>query len=176
MEVRTLTTQEAAPDELAEIRGLMDRTFGDEFTDADWEHSVGGHHVVAIDNHRIEAHAALVPRSIEVGDRTFQTGYVEAVGVEPGRQNLGVGTAVMRVIAEAIAAHYELGALSTGEHHFYERLGWERWRGPTYVRDGEDHFRTGHEDDGIMVLRIGPSTSIDLTEAITCMARTGDDW
>jgi aminoglycoside 2'-N-acetyltransferase I len=71
---------------------------------------------------------------------------------------------------------FELGGLSTAHHHFYERLGWERWQGPTYVRDGDDVIRTEEEDDGVMVLRFGPSATIDLTAPITCEARPGDDW
>lgn len=66
--------------------------------------------------------------------------------------------------------------LSTSAHAFYEALGWERWQGPTYVRDGETVVRTEDEDDGIMVLRNGPSAGLDLAQALTCDARPGDDW
>lgn len=71
---------------------------------------------------------------------------------------------------------HEMGGLSTGRHAFYERLGWERWQGPTFVRDGNDVIRTEDEDDGVMVLRSGPSAKIDLTASISCDARPGDDW
>ena len=53
---------------------------------------------------------------------------------------------------------------------------WERWRGPTFVRQGGTVLRTPAEDDGVMVLRFGPSRSIDLNAAICCEARQGDDW
>jgi hypothetical protein len=59
---------------------------------------------------------------------------------------------------------------------FYERLGWERWQGPTFVRRGEALVRTEEEDDGIMVLRPGPGVRIDLRASISCEARAGDDW
>jgi hypothetical protein len=61
-------------------------------------------------------------------------------------------------------------------HGVYERLGWERWRGPTYVRRGADLVRTEDEDDGVMVLRFGPSAGLDLTAPIACTERGGDDW
>ena len=70
-----------------------------------------------------------------------------------------------------------LGALSTGAHAFYGRLGWERWRGPTYVRtSGGAIERTEDEDDGVMVLRFGPSADLDLTLPICCEDRPGDAW
>ncbi len=71
---------------------------------------------------------------------------------------------------------FELGALSTSRHSFYERLGWERGRGPTFVRHGRQLVRTQGEDDGVMVLRFGRSTEVDLDRSISCEARNGDDW
>ncbi len=176
MELSAFETGDADPGVLESVRSLMNRAFDGDFSDDDWEHSVGGWHVIALEAKAIVAHASLVERSIEVGGRAFDTGYVEAVAVEPTRQGLGFGTAVMEVVGELIATHHELGALSTGEHHFYERLGWERWHGPTYVRNVDQRTRTVDEDDGIMVLRVGPSIGIDLEAPISCEPRRGDDW
>ena len=176
MEMRTFETGDADPGVLELIRSLMSRAFDGDFSDDDWEHSIGGWHVVAGEDGTIVAHASLVPRWIEIDGRVFDTGYVEAVATEPARQGLGLGTAVMELIRELIETHHGLGALSTGEHHFYERLGWERWRGPTYVRDGDQMTRTIDEDDGIMVLRFGPSVDVDLRSPISCERRAGDAW
>jgi aminoglycoside 2'-N-acetyltransferase I len=173
--VRVLPTTEAAPDVLAASRALMDLAF-DEFTDDDWAHALGGHHVVVADGGTLIAHAAVVPRTIEVADRTWAAGYVEAVGTRPDRQGQGLGSRVMAEIAAVVRARFELGVLSTGEYHFYERLGWEHWQGATYVRDGATRHRTPDEDAGIMVLRVGPSAGLDLTASITCETRAGDDW
>ena len=71
---------------------------------------------------------------------------------------------------------FEMGALSTGSHEFYERFGWERWRGQSFVRDGVTLRRTAEEDDWLMVLRCGPSAGIDLATPIVCERRIGDDW
>lgn len=174
--VRWFRTAEAAAEELASIRALMDRAFDGDFTEDDWDHSVGGWHVVALDGGVMVSHASVVRRTLDVGDVSFDTGYVEAVATDPGRQALGFGTAVMRAVADVIEAHHQLGALSTGGHHFYERLGWERWLGPTFVRDAGELIRTRDEDDGILVLRFGPSAGLDLSASISCEARPGDDW
>ena len=82
----------------------------------------------------------------------------------------------MSQIMQVLRREFEFGALSTSRHDFYARLGWERWRGPTFVRHGRELVRSWDEDDAVMVLRYGPSLSVDLTASISCDARTGDDW
>ena len=175
-EVRLLRTAEVPPELLAAARGLCDRAFGDRFHDTDWDHALGGWHALALEGADLLAHAALVDRVLHVGGRRFRAGYVEAVATEPGQQGTGLGSLVMAPLGAVIRAETELGALSTGAHGFYERLGWERWRGPTYVRRDGRPVRTPEEDDGVMVLRHGPSSGVDLGADITCEQRSGDDW
>ncbi len=175
-EVRLLRTAEVPPGLLAAARGLCDRAFGDRFHDTDWDHALGGWHALALEGADLVAHASVVGRALQAGGRGFRAGYVEAVATEPGRQGTGLGSLVLAPLAAVIRAETELGALSTGAHGFYERLGWERWRGPTYVRVDGEPVRTPEEDDGVMVLRHGPSQGLDLSAAITCDRRAGDDW
>jgi aminoglycoside 2'-N-acetyltransferase I len=173
--IRLFTTAEASGDLLAEIRRLLDDAFGGHFSD-DEHHTRGGWHVVVVDGGAVVSHAAVVPRVIHVADRPLSTGYVEAVATAPGRQREGLGALAMGEFATVLRREFEMGALSTGLHEFYERLGWERWQGPTFVRTGPETIRTEDEDDGVMVLRFGPSRDIDLAAPISCQARPGDDW
>ena len=163
-DVRLLRTAEVSPGLLAAARDLCDRAFGDRFHDTDWDHALGGWHALALDGSELVAHHG------------FRAGYVEAVATDPGRQRSGLGTLVMTQFEAVIRAETELGALSTGAHDFYQGLGWERWRGPTYVRGDGDPVRTPEEDEGVMVLRHGPSQGVDLSAAISCEQREGDDW
>jgi hypothetical protein len=64
--------------------------------------------------------------------------------------------------------NHALGALSTGTHVFYERFGWQRWRGPTFVDGLRGRERTADEDGGVMVLRTPRSPRLDLDGAIVC--------
>jgi aminoglycoside 2'-N-acetyltransferase I len=82
----------------------------------------------------------------------------------------------MTKAAEVIRREFELGVLSTDRPEFYRHVGWERWQGPTYARTGGQLVRTEDEDGGILVLRFGPSQGVDLTAAISCESRQGDDW
>ena len=176
-DVSVFTTAELGTARQAAIRVLMEEAFDGDFSDEDWDHALGGWHVlVSSDGGDLVAHAAVVPRRLDVADRPFLSGYVEAVGTAPAAQGTGVGSVAMEAIGELLPRHFELGALATGRWSFYERLGWERWRGPTFARDGVEVIRTEEDDDAVMVLRFGPSAGIDLTAALTCEARAGDDW
>jgi len=147
------------------------------FSRDDEEHAYGGIHVLGLDEGTVIAHAAVVPRELWVGERPLRTGYVEGVAVRPDRQGHGLGRPLMTLLEVELTARYELGALSTGRARgFYERLGWEGWRGPSYVLGETGRVRTPDDDDSLMVLRFGPSASVDLGESITCRDRTGDPW
>ena len=160
---------------------MIDAAFGGDrdepFDDDDWQHALGGVHVIAELDGRVVAHASVVPRILHVGGRPLRTGYVEAVGVHPSAQRRGLGTWVMRAANDLIAEGYELGALGTGDQPFYERLGWRVWRGPSSVRAPDGDLPTPDEDGFIMVLAV-PSTPpwLDLDAPISCEWRAGDDW
>ena len=175
-DIKTFTTEHAPDEILIEVRRLLDGAFEAEFSDDDWDHTLGGLHVVILEDNNVVAHAAAVERMIEVGGRPFRTGYVEGVGTLPGRENEGLGSLAVARVTDEVRHRFEMGALSTDRHSFYERLEWERWRGPSYVRDGSKTIRTEEEDDGLMVLRFGPSADVVLTSSLTCEARRGDDW
>lgn len=179
LRLRSLPTAALSATELAALRALMDEAFaGDEhggFDDDDWDHALGGTHVLAEEDGRIVGHAAVVERDIRVAGRPLRTGYVEAVATAVDRQGGGIGTAVMREVATHLAG-YELGALGTGSHGFYHRLGWETWRGPSSVRSEAGEAATPEEDGYILVLRTPRSPPLDLDEPISCEWRPGDAW
>ena len=174
--VRVIDDREMTGDLARGVRALVGAAFGDGYADHDWENSCGGWRIVALDGAEPVAHAAVVTRIIRVAGRPFTTGYVESVATRGDRQGHGLGTMVMSPATDLIRARFELGALSTDRYRFYERVGWERWRGPSYVRHGSSLVRTEDEDDGLMVLRFGPTAALDLTAAIDCEHRSGDDW
>jgi aminoglycoside 2'-N-acetyltransferase I len=169
-------TSEASDELLKQLRQLLEAAFEDGFTEYDWRHTLGGWHVMIMVDGVPVSHAAVVPRVLEIGGRRFRCGYVEGVATAPHRRGGGLGSLVMRRLGRLVRSRFELGALSTSHPEFYERLGWERWSGPTFVRGAQQLIRTEDEDEGIMVLRFGPSRETDLTAPISCEQRDGDDW
>jgi aminoglycoside 2'-N-acetyltransferase I len=175
-----MATDDLTSDDIAAIRAMIVRAFtarpDGTFSDDDWAHAVGGVHVILDVDGRITAHAAVVERELHVGGEPLTSGYVEAVATEPADQGNGFGSMVMAEVADIIAEGYELGALSTGSPGFYERLGWRRWAGPTYVRTAAGEVRTADDDDGILVLVVPASPPIDPGATISCEDRAGDVW
>ena len=175
--VRVCLSDELDPGERTAIRALLDAAYAGDFSDDDWAHALGGTHALVETDGAVVAHAAVVPRVLDAGTQRVRAGYVEAVAVLPARQGTGLGTAVMRALGEILARQFELGALSTGEWRFYERLGWERWRGPTWVRHPHGRLeRSPDDDDSLMILRTPRTPAIDLFAPLTCDARPGDVW
>jgi aminoglycoside 2'-N-acetyltransferase I len=178
--VRQVRTTGLNAEETTAIRVLLWAAFADDedgaFSEDDWLHALGGVHFVFDVDGRIVSHASVVERDIHFGGTSLRTGYVEAVATAPDEQGHGYGSAVMRAVNEHIEAQYDIGALGTGSQAFYERLGWQIWRGPSYVRLPGGDERTPDEDGYIMVLTTPTSAGVDLTTPISCEWRPGDVW
>ncbi len=175
--VRMLSTSHLAASEVEALRALFAAAWPDgQFTDIDFMHATGGMHWLSQLDGRVVSHASVVERTLYLDQHATRTGYVEAVATAPSAQGRGYGSTVMRSVAEYIRSTFELGALSTGRHSFYERLGWSRWRGPTSVLAGERRIQTDEDHGGILVLVTPTSPALDLDGPITCDWRDGDVW
>lgn len=178
--VRIIPAAELRRAESTVIRAIMDAAFADdpdgEFADSDWDHALGGTHVVLEVDGRIVSHASVVQRAIEIDDHPFRTGYVEAVATVPQEQGRGHGTAVMTRLGELIRERFELGVLGTGLFDFYGRLGWERWMGPGAVRTPAGLVATPDDDGYLMILRTPTTGALRAGALITCEWRPGDVW
>jgi aminoglycoside 2'-N-acetyltransferase I len=177
--VRRLGSDELRPEEIAALHELFGAAWSsdsDAFTDEDWDHAVGGIHFVLEEGGAIMAHASVVERELHSSGYRLSSGYVEAVATWPNLQRRGYGSAVMRNVDEYIDQTFQLGALGSDKFAFYERLGWEAWKGPTFVRTDSGPVRTA-EEDGYVFVRLTPSSpELDLTAPISCDWRRGDVW
>ena len=176
MAVELLSSDALSPRDRRQLRALWHSAFAGSFTAEDEEHTYGGVLAGVRLGGVVVAHGSVVLRELLVGEVPVRTGYVEGVASSPTYQGRGLGTQVMLALGQVIGAQLELGALSTSAHGFYERLGWERWRGPTYVVRGGVQVRTEDEDDGLMVLRTRRSVGLDLALPLACHDRPGDAW
>ena len=176
--LRTATTAELAPEELEAVRRLVFEAFGGRFDVHDWEHTLGGVHVLAKEGVEVVAHGAVVPRVLMAGGRELRAGYVEGVATRGDRRGLGLATVVMAEAGKVVREQYELGALSdgTGIPGFYQRLGWETWQGPTWVFGPKGLERTADEDGSVLVLRTAATEALDLTGPLVGDWREGDVW
>jgi len=161
---------------LHDVRTLLNAAFEGDFSDEDWGHAIGGVHVWLIGSGGLISHGSLVERTLVCSGQTLRVGYVEAVATVAAHRRNGHGATVMKHIGELIRERYALGALSTGTHAFYRTLGWERWRGPTFVDGPCGRERTPRDDGDIMILRTSRSPRLDIDGEIVCDWRLGDVW
>ena len=131
-------------------------------------------HVLGRVDGRLVRHACWVTRWLQPGDHPPQrTAFVEAVATAPSDQRRGYAGAVMRRLAEEIT-EYDLGGLSPAFPHFYERLGWQTWRGALAIRT--DNGLLPMPGDHVMVPRLPRTPELDLAGALTAEWREGELW
>ncbi|MGS2590623.1 GNAT family N-acetyltransferase [Streptomyces hebeiensis] len=128
----TAHTCELGPAALAEIRAFLDEVFEGDFSDDDWDHSLGGVHALVRDEAgAIVAHGSVAQRRVLLGGRSYRVGYVEAVAVRPDRRRQGLGGQVMAALEAVIDGAYAAGALSASDEgeSLYRARGWRPWPG-----------------------------------------------
>ena len=62
---------------------------------------------------------------------------------------------------------YEIGCLQTDIPGFYERLGWELWRGPLAGREDHGTLTPTPDQTGVMVLRLPNTPPFDRDGLLT---------
>ncbi|MFG3010811.1 GNAT family N-acetyltransferase [Streptomyces cinerochromogenes] len=139
--------------ELRRIRALLDDAFDGDFSDEDWEHGLGGMHVLVQDGDGLAAHGALVMRRVRHGGRWLRTGYVEAVAVRADVRRTGLGGRVMAELERVVDRAYDLGALSASDEGalLYTARGWQCWPGQVHALSPDGIVRLPEEEGGVYV-------------------------
>jgi aminoglycoside 2'-N-acetyltransferase I len=157
----------------AEIVNLCFAAYEENF-DHLFEMLPGSTHVLARLDGKLVSHAAWVTRWLQPEEQALlRTAYVEAVATAPEYQGRGFATAVMKELGAQIGS-YDLGALSPSDAAFYERLGWESWRGPLAIRTENGLLPT--PDEEVMILRLKDLPNLDSSGRLTAEWRSGELW
>ena len=179
MTARLVHTADLDNETRDEARRMVIDAFGGgeiDFTDADWEHALGGMHAIMFHHGALIAHAAVVTRRLLYRDSALRCGYVEGVAVREDWRGQGLAHALMDAVEQVVRGAYQLGALSSSEagRHVYASRGWLPWRGPTSVLAPSGMRRTPDDDASLFVLPV--TAELDTAEPITCDWRDGDVW
>jgi aminoglycoside 2'-N-acetyltransferase I len=147
-----------------------------EFTDADWQHALGGMHALICRHGALIGHAAVVQRHLLYRNSALRCGYVEAVAVREDCRGQGLAHALMDAVEQVLRGAYELGALSASEagRPMYGARGWLPWRGPTSVLTPSGLQRTPEDDGSVFVFPVSLDLAVD--EPLACDWRDGDVW
>lgn len=175
-ELRIAHTAELDAETLSTAKALLVGAFDGDFSDVDWEHSLGGMHALVWEGSELIGHASVVQRRLLYDGRALRTGYVEGVGVRSDRRRRGYAGAMMTAIERVVRDAYDLGALSasTDGAGLYASRGWQVWQGPTSTFGVKGIEPTPDDDGGVYVLP--GSLDLDLSLDLTCDYRDGDPW
>jgi aminoglycoside 2'-N-acetyltransferase I len=132
-----------------DARQMVIEAFAGEFSDADWEHTLGGMHALICHHGALIAHAAVVQRRLLYRDTALRCGYVEGVAVREDWREQGLARALMDAVEQVL-------------------------RGATSVLAPAGLTRTPDDDNELFVLPV--SVELDTTAEITCDWRDGDVW
>lgn len=159
-----------------ELRALLEDAFDGDFDAHDWDHALGGLHVLAFEDDELIGHASVVQRRLLYAGRALRCGYVEAVAVRADRRRAGHGDAIMQRIEDVVHSAYDLGALSAAHpgNALYRSRGWRSWEGETFALTPSGVVRTADADGGVMVLT--GSWPLDVAASLTCDWRDGAVW
>jgi len=136
----------------------------------------GGLHFLAFHDEQLVSHAMVTTRWLQPeGQPLLKTAYIDAVATLPTQQGLGHGSAVMRHLASAIHDEYVIACLETDRVEFYERLGWQIWRGSLAGRSEQGLIPTP-EQNGIMILRLSQTPALDLDSTLTIECQDERIW
>ncbi len=177
---RLIHTSDLDPETRQDAKRMVIDAFEGEFTEVDWDHSLGGMHAMIFDHGALIAHAAVVQRRLLYRDTALRCGYVEAVAVREDWRGQGLARAVMDAAEQVIRGAYQLGALSATDagRPIYIARGWLPWRGPTSVLAPAGLTRTPDDDNALFVLPVSMpgDMMLDTAAEITCDWREGDVW
>ncbi len=135
----------------------------------------GGRHFLAYLGAELVSHAVVTTRWAQPqGHPVLRTAFVDAVSTVPAYQGRGYSSETMRRLAAGVD-DYEIGCLQTDIPVFYERLGWELWRGPLAGRT-EDGTIPTPDQRGVMVLRLPRTPVLDLDEELTIERQPERIW
>ncbi len=173
---RLVHTSDLDSETLLNAHRLLTDAYGGEFTDADWDHALGGMHAIIGHRGTLIAHAAVVQRRLFHRGAALRCGYVEGVAVREEWRGQGLGSAVLDAVEQVIRGAYPVGALSASGagSRLYRPRGWVCWRGPTSVLTPAGRVRTAEDDGSVFVLPV--TTDLDPDGELVCDWRDGDVW
>ncbi|QKW09380.1 GNAT family N-acetyltransferase [Streptomyces sp. NA04227] len=169
-------TADLAADQLSGIRALLDTAFEGEFDAQDWDHALGGLHVLLTGEDGLLAHGAVIQRRVRHAGRSLRVGYVEAVAVRPELHRSGHGGRIMAAAERVIDAAYELGALSASDAGaaLYRSRGWQVWPGRIGALGPDGPLRLPDEEGSTFLREVPGGPQLDAEQGLFFDWRDGD--
>jgi aminoglycoside 2'-N-acetyltransferase I len=175
LDIQVKAAQDLSTTEYAEIVALTSRAFKRDYTPylEMFSHST---HVLGRHQGKIVSHVLWITRWLQIWNGPLlKTAYIEGMATDLQYRNRGFASQLMqRAVAEV--QDYDIAALSTGSHGFYERLGWRRWEGPLYTRKEKELIAMPEERGCVMVHSLPKTPLLDFTAPLSVEWREIEPW
>ncbi len=173
LNIKVIHSKTLSEDLRNEIISLCNRAYEEDMR-ALFETFSNATHVLGYYDELLVCHALWVTRQLQAeNDPPMRTAYVEAVATEAMYRNRGFASSIMKYLINEIQ-DYELAALSPFSVEYYERLGWELWRGELSIRTSEGLVRT--PDEEVMIFRLPKTPVLNITTPLSAEWREGELW
>ena len=115
-----------------------------------------------------------VNRRLQIGTNpVMPTAYIEMVATEKTYSSRGLAAAIMKRVADEIQ-DFDLSALSPFSVAYYERLDWQLWPGPLFIRTDSGVIPTPREE--VMILRLPRTPNLNINDPLSAEWREGELW
>ena len=173
LSIERVRTGSLVPRVFEQVRALCKEAYGEDLTR--YFADIGpGVHLIGWHGPALVSHLMWVDRPLYLeGREPLRSAYVELVATRTRDLRHGYATKLMHRLALELGA-YDIGALSPSDTTLYQRLGWERWRGPLTVRTSNGIVAT--PDEEVMVLRLPGAPALDLAAPLAVDWRPGEVW
>jgi len=175
MDIRVTPASAMPANSREAILDLLERAYGEDLRPL-YATLVDPVHVVGMLGGAPVSHALWVTRWLSVDDGPpLRTAYVESVATDPLHRRRGHASRIMRALVKEIG-DYPLAALCASDEGepLYAAVGWERWRGPLFIRADPKPIATPHEV--VMIHRTAHTPPIDLAGRLSAEWRPGELW
>jgi aminoglycoside 2'-N-acetyltransferase I len=167
---KTLTNKE-----YAEIIALTTQAFERDYTPY-MEMFTNPTHILGRLNGKLVSYVAFITRWLQMGNKPLmRAAYIEGLAADLEYRNKGFASQIMNRAAAEIQ-DFDIAALSTGSHGFYERLGWKIWEGPLYARKEIELIAMPEEQGCVMVYALPKTPPLDITAPLSIEWRALEPW
>jgi aminoglycoside 2'-N-acetyltransferase I len=175
LDIRVKAAQDLSKTEYAEIVALTSRAFKRDYTPY-MEMFPHPTHLLGRYQGKIVTYVLWITRWLQIRNGPLlKTAYIEGMATDLQYRNRGFASQLMqRAVAEV--QDFDIAALSTGSHGFYERLGWRRWQGPLYARQEKELIAMPEERGCVMVYSLPGTPPLDFTAPLSVEWRAIEPW
>jgi aminoglycoside 2'-N-acetyltransferase I len=175
LDIQVKAGQDLSETEYAEIVALTSRAFKRDYT-LFLEMFPHPTHVLGRYQGKIVTYVLWITRWLQIRNGPLlKTAYIEGMATDLQYRHRGFASQLMQRAIESVQ-DFDIAALATGSHGFYERLGWRTWEGPLYARKEKELIVMPEEKGCVMVYALSKTPPLDIAAPLSVEWRAVEPW